>query len=195
VGDCKLSSLANRLQLYLEGGIYLSPLAMTGQWPKLLQDWVLDPPVAIEELRLAGQESGEEAAYRGFVMALGTLGQDPTTQRRVGWMEQVFVVCNQTRARHEIQALGQRLARAEFAGRPGSDLSALEQRVAAVLAKEKEKVEAYLEVTVRDDVVQEERLVGPGRPGPNRPRQVVEKHQLELAVTRRTAADRGDRAS
>jgi transposase len=193
VGDCKLSSLGNRVQLHLEGGIYLSPLAMTGQWPRILADWVLDPPVAVEDLRLVNPESGQVGAvtHRGFAMTLGTLGQHPTTQARVGWQEQVFVVCNLTRARREVTDLAERLSRAEaalagLAEQSGADRSRLEQRAAAVLTKE--KVADYLEVSVREVVVAQERLVGPGRPGPNRQKQVVEQCHLELGVTRRAAA-------
>ena len=193
VGDCKLSSLGNRVQLHLEGGIYLSPLAMTGQWPKLLADWVLDPPIAVEEIRLPVEGTGEAGAvsHRGFAMALGTLGHDPTTQAQVGWQEQVFVVCNLTRARREVADLDEHLSRAEvalaqLALKLGSDRSRLEQRVAAVLAKE--KVADYLEVSVQEVVVLQEQLVGPGRSGPNRQTRVVEQHHLELAVARRVAA-------
>jgi transposase len=191
VGDCKLSSLINRVQLHLERGIYLSPLAMTGQWPAVLQDWVLDPPVAVEDIRLPDQDPEEEPAYCGFVMELGTLGRDPEAKAQVGWMEQVFVVCNKRTAQREIQGLHQRLDRAEaeltrIARRLGADPDELQQRISAALAKE--QVEDYLQVTIRDIVVQEERLVGRGRRGPKRQTQVVEKHTLGLTVTRRTAA-------
>jgi len=193
VGDCKLSSLGNRVQLHLEGGIYLSPLAMTGQWPKVLADWVLDPPVVVEDLRLGDSESGQAGAmsHRGFAMTLGTLGQHPTTQARVGWQEQVFVVCNLSRAQRAVADLHEHLRRAEAAlvqldGQSGADRSRLEQQVAAVLAKE--KVVDYLEVSVREVVVPQERLVGPGRPGPNRQKRVVEQRHLELVVRREAAA-------
>jgi len=115
VGDCKLSSLDNRLQIHLAGGIYLCPLAMSGQWPAVWRDWVLNPPVPVEDIHLAEQEPGAEPAYRGFVMDLGTLAQDPTTKATIGWMEQVFVTCNLDTARREIQALHQRLEGAEAA--------------------------------------------------------------------------------
>jgi transposase len=195
VGDCKLNecthcSLGNRGQLHLAGGIYLAPLAMTGQWPKLLRDWVLDPPVVVEELRLPGGQVAEAPTHRGFVVALCPLWRDPTTQKLGGWHEQVFVVCNLARANQEIASLRERLGRAETAlgqlvGRPGSDAAALQARVRAVLVKE--RVEEYFEVTIRDEVVQEERLVGPGRSGPNRQRRLVERHQLALLVSRRAA--------
>ncbi len=193
VGDCKLSSLGNRVQLHLAGGIYLSPLAMTGQWPKLLATWVLDPPVAVEDLCLADPEAlqADRPTHRGFTMTLGTLGQHPTTQARVGWPEQVFVVCNLSRARREVAELHEHLSRAEaalakLAEQAGADRDRLEQRVASILTKE--KVAEYLEVSVREIVVSQERLVGPGRPGPNRQKRIVEQRHLELAVVRREAA-------
>jgi transposase len=191
VGDCKLSSLDNRAQLQLSGGLYLSPLAMTGSWPAILRAWVLDPPVAVEEVGLPDQEPSEAPAYRGFVMAVGTLGKDPRTQAPIGWMEQVFVVCNTRTAVSEIEALHRRLDRAEkalagLARRPGSDLASVQQRVAAVL--DHERVADYLQVEVKDQVTYQERLIGRGRGGPNHQRQTVEKHRLVLTVTRKTAA-------
>src|SRR3972149_439040 len=115
VGDCKLSSLGNRVQLHLEGGLYLSPLASPGHGPKVRAEGALDPPVAVEELRLGDPASGPEVTHRGFAMSLGTLGPHPTTQAWVGWQEQVFVVCNLTRARREVAELHEHLSRAEAA--------------------------------------------------------------------------------
>jgi transposase len=191
VGDCKLSSRGNRMPLHLAQGRYLSPLAMTGQWPRLLRDWVCAPPVAVEDVRLVDQEPGEEPAYRGFAMCLGTLGKDPTTHARVGWLEQVFGVGNVPTAPREVQDLHRRLERAEaglaeIGRRPGADLAALPHKVAALLAQA--KVADYREATVRDTVVREERLVGRGRRGANRPTRIVETHHLELTVLRRTGA-------
>jgi transposase len=191
VGDCKLSSLDNRAQLQLSGGFYLSPLAMTGAWPDILQAWVLDPPVAVDEVALPDQEAGEAPAYRGFVMALGTLGKDPRTQAPVGWMEQVFVVCNTRTAAREIEALQRRLVRTEkalarLARRPGADLASLQHRVTTLL--DQERVTDYLQVDVEDQVTYKERLTGRGREGPNHQRRTVEKHRLVLTVTRQTTA-------
>jgi transposase len=129
--------------------------------------------------------------YRGFVMALGTLGQDPDSKAPSGWMEQVFVVCNTRTAASEIGALHRRMDRAEkalakLARRPGSDLASLQQRVAAIL--EHERVADYLRAEVEDQVTCQERLVGRGRGGPNHQRQMVENHHLQLTVSRQTTA-------
>jgi transposase len=197
VGDCKLSSLDNRAQLQLAGGLYLSPLAMTGSWPGILRAWVLDPPIAVEEVMLPDQEPGEAPAYRGFVMALGTLGKDSRSDAPIGWMEQVFVVCNTRTAASEVEALHRRLDRAEkaLAGltrRPGSELASLQRRVAAIL--DHERVADYFQVEVEDRVTYQERLVGRGRGGPNHQRQPVEKHRLVLMVTRQpTAIEQAER--
>jgi transposase len=186
VGDSKLSSLTNRVQLHLEDGFYLSPLAMTGQWPNLLREWVLHPPFEVQDIYLPDLNQ-EGPAYRGFVMELGTLAKHPQTGQLVGWMEQIFVVCNMRVARRQIHELHNRLRRAEQAldkliRRPGSDADELRQRTEAVLTKY--KVQDYLHVTVQENITREERLKGAGRPGPNRPKQIVETRTLRLTVTR-----------
>jgi transposase len=191
VGDCKLSSLDNRAQLQLAGGFYLSPLAMTGSWPDILRAWVLDPPVPVEEVARPDQEPGAAPAYRGFVIALGTLGKNPHSQACMGWMEQIFVVCNTWTAGSEIEALHRRLARAEkalagLARRPGPDVAHVQERVTAVL--DQERVADYLHISVEDQVTYQERLTGRGREGPNHQRRLTEKHRLVLTVTRQTTA-------
>ena len=191
VGDCKLSSVDNRAQLQAAGGLYLSPLAQTGAWPNLLQTWVLDPPVAVEDIWRPEQAPAEAPAYRGFVLALGTLDPSHPQQGPVGWMEQVFVVCNTRTAAREVAALQRRLSQAEaalarLASRPGVDRAALQHRVTSLLAQK--RVADYLQVYVEDQVQYEERLVGRGRTGPNRPKHVMETHRLVVTVTRRTTA-------
>jgi len=191
VGDCKLSSLVNRVQLHLEGGFYLSPLAMTGQWPVILRDWVLNPPVEVQDVDLPDREQADEPAYRGFVMELGTLARHPRTDEPLGWMEQVFVVCNTRTARRQIHDLHAHLECAErdlakLARCPGSDADELERRAEAILTQH--EVQDYLQVTIRETVSYEERLVGGGRPGPNHPKQQVEVRALHLAVNRQETA-------
>jgi transposase len=190
VGDSKLSSLGNRVQLHLENGFYLTPLAMTGHWPDLLRQWVLNPPFEVQDIYLPDLDQ-EGPAYRGFVMELGTLAQHPQTGKMVGWMEQIFVVCSTRTARRQIHGLHARLRRAEKAldkliKRPGSDAKELRQRAEAILTKN--KVQNYLQVTVREHVTREERLKGAGRPGPNRPKQIVETCTLRLTAVRQMDA-------
>jgi transposase len=190
VGDSKLSSLGNRVQLHLEKGYYLTPLAMTGQWPDILRQWVLKPPFEVQDIYLPDLDQ-EDPAYRGFAMELGTLTQHPQTGKAMGWMEQIFVVCSTRTARRQIHGLHARLRRAEKAldkliKRPGSDAKELRQRAEAILSKN--KVQDYLQVTVREHVTGEERLKGAGRPGPNRPKQIVETHTLRLTAVRQMDA-------
>jgi transposase len=191
VGDSKLSSLGNRVQLHLENGWYLSPLAMTGRWPGILREWVLDPPFEVQDIYLPDQDQTQGPAYRGFVMELGTLAKHPQTGERVGWMEQVFVVCNTRTARRQIHELHTRLRRAEQAldkliRRPGSEADKLRQRAQAVLVKY--KVQDYLQVSVQEHITYEERWQGAGRPGPNRSRQMVAACTLRLTATRQMEA-------
>lgn len=190
VGDSKLSALGNRVQLHLENGFYLTPLAMTGQWPDILRDWVLKPPCEIRDIYLPDLDQ-KDPAYQGFVMELGTLAPHPQTGKMVGWMEQIFVVRSTRTARRQIHGLHTRLRRAEKAldkliKRPGSDADQLRQRAEAVLSKH--KVQDYVQVTVQEHVTREERLKGAGRPGPNRPKQIVETRTLRLTAVRRMDA-------
>jgi transposase len=191
VGDCKLSSLGNRMHLHLGNGFYLSPLAMTGRWPDLLREWVLYPPFEIQDIYLSDPAASEGPAYRGFVMELGTLARHPQTAQLVAWMEQIMVVCNTRTARRQVHELHARLGRAEQAldkliRCPGSDADELRQRAEAILAQY--KVQDYLRVTVHENVTYEERWQGAGRPGPNRATHTVENRSLRLTVTRHMGA-------
>jgi transposase len=161
-------------------------LALTGRWPDILREWVLYPPFEVQDVYLPHQDQTEGPAYRGFVMELGTLAKHPQTGKLVGWMEQVFVLCNMRTARRQVHELHSRLRRAERAldkliRRPGSDADKLRQRAEAVLTKY--KVQDYLQVTVQENITHEERWQGAGRPGPNRPKQMVETRTLRLTAT------------
>lgn len=56
LADSKASSWSNRGQIDQEGGIYCFPVALTGHRPKLLHDWVLNPPTPVQDIFLATQE-------------------------------------------------------------------------------------------------------------------------------------------
>ena len=72
VGDCKAAPLATRAQLDQKGGFYLFPLPLTGEVPETLCQWVTNPPVKPEPLRLADvtDEQGEPyTVAQGFIVA------------------------------------------------------------------------------------------------------------------------------
>lgn len=47
IADCKASSWANRALIDRDSGIYCFPLAMTGNRPQMLRDWVLNAPTGV----------------------------------------------------------------------------------------------------------------------------------------------------
>ena len=185
VGDSKLASLENRARIQQEGGFYLCPLPMTGQVPGRLRDWVLDPVVAPQEVFVKASDT--EPIGEGYSMELGKLWTDPVTESRVTWMEQVFVFRSYALASRECKALHRRVDRAEHAlrkvvDRPGDDPAKLQTKIDQILHHH--RVEGLLEVTVRPEHWVEERLVGPGRPGPHRPRRRVEHSRLRVTFRR-----------
>lgn len=191
VADCKAASRANRAHIQHEGGIYCFPLAMTGHQPAILRDWVLDPPVAAQDIFLKGQEPGETPACQGFEMALGTLWQDPDTKEWYRWLERWLVIRSEALAVRRIRGLHRRLARAEqslakLAKKPGDDPAALAKQVQTILKRH--NVADFLTVDVQVHVRQEQRYVGPGRPGPNRTTRIVEHKELGLSVHRQIQA-------
>lgn len=189
VGDSKLASLENRAQLQQQGGFYLCPLPMTGHWPEVLRDWVLGQPVILRPVFL--DEPDSEPIGEGFPMELGKLWTDPATGQRVCWIEQVFVFRSHALAHRELQALHRRLDQAEsalskVARRPGDDRTKLKGKLEQIL--QHHRVAAFLEVTITQEPWVEERLLGPGRPGPNRPRYQVEHRKLTATFQRRAEA-------
>lgn len=189
VGDSKLVSLENRAQLHQQGGFYLCPLPMTGHWPQVLRDWVLGQPVVPQPVFL--DQADSEPIGEGFLLELGKLWTDPATGQRVCWLEQVFVFRSQALAHRERQALHQRLDRAghalsKVARRPGDDRAKLEGKLEQIL--QGHRVAVLLEVTITEERWVEERLIGLGRPGPNRPRRQVEHRRLTVTFQRRAEA-------
>jgi len=189
VGDCKLASLENRAHIQQEGGRYLCPLPMTGHRRKMLRDWVLAPLAPFHPVFL--EETDRKPIGEGFSTQLGKLWTDPVTGDRVCWIEQQFVFRSQALADRERKALHRRLAWAEqalrkVAQRPGDGRAKLENRIKKIL--QRHRVDALLEVTITEQRWGEERLVGPGRPGPDRPRRLVAHRKWIVTFRRRTEA-------
>jgi transposase len=102
-----------------------------------------------------------------------------------------LVIHSEALAVRQIRGLHQRLARAEqslakLAKKPGDDPVALPQQIQAILKRH--DVAAFLTVDVQVHVRQEQRYVGPGRPGPNRTTRIIEHKELGLSVQRQIQA-------
>jgi transposase len=164
---------------------------MTGHLPKLLKDWVLEPSVAFQPVGLDGSDAESKPIGEGCTLPLGKLWTDPVTQKRVAWMEQVFFFRSYALAQRELLAFHRRLQKAEqalepFVRRPGKDPVKLQAKIQQLL--DRHRVEDLLEVKIQKESWTEERLIGPGRPGPHRPRQVVEHLRLVVHFRRCTQA-------
>ncbi len=95
LADSKGSTWNNRAKIHQEGGIYCFPLAMHQPRPKLLSQWVANPPTALEEICLdSGDADSQSPIGQGFEVPLGSLWYDKEAQQSYCWSERWFVVCS-----------------------------------------------------------------------------------------------------
>ena len=76
-----------------EGGIYCFPLAMTQPRPKILSDWIANPPTKSTEIVAPDAEETDSPMGRGFEVPLGSLWFDSDNQKWHRWPERWLVVC------------------------------------------------------------------------------------------------------
>ena len=126
LADCKASSWANRAMIDREGGIYCFPLAMTQPRPKILSDWIANPPTNVREIIAPDAEETDPPLGRGFEVLLGSLWFDPDNQEWHRWSERWLAVCSYALRERQLKGLSKRLLKAEnalkkLADRPGKD--------------------------------------------------------------------------
>jgi transposase len=170
IADCKASSWANRAQIDRNSGIYCFPLAMTGNRPDILKDWVLNPPTPIQNIFLPTQVLVETPACDGFEVPLGSIWLDPNTKEWHHWSERWLVIRSTALARRQIQGLEQRLDTAEIALtklalKTGNDTKALQIKVNTLLKRH--RVSEYFAVTVMQKITYKKVYNSSGRPGTN----------------------------
>jgi transposase len=193
VADCKAAALQTRAEIDAQGGCYLFPMPMTGEVPEQLRAWVLNPPLTPEPLVLADPASPDEkpeVVGAGFVVER-SMRATLDDGRTHAWTECWLVTRSDALAQRRQHKLCDRLDKAEAELRrlntktwtSATDLVQAAQRVL-----DKRDVSPWLTCQVRDTVTQQTRYVGRGRPGPNRPVQVIEVHQFHLTFSRNQAA-------
>ncbi len=141
LADSKASSYENRAKIQAEGGNYCFPLAMNQPRPKLLADWVNNPPsevIKIFETEVGLEE--KEIGY-GFEVPLGNIWVDPENKKRYQWNERWLVVKSNALASRQIKGLKRRLIKGEekllsLQKRPNKDEKLLEQKVREALKKQ-----------------------------------------------------------
>ncbi len=194
VADSKAAALNSRAQIAQGEGRYLFPLPMTGQTPAILRQWVLQPPTPSQPLVRADilDQAGQPSVVGcGFVVELGLYSPGETQTTRFHWTERWLVSRSDSLAQHQQSRLDKLLTQTE------AELQHLNQQTWVSPAELAEAATHLLTrracadcftLTVGETVTTPTRYLGPGRPGPNRPQQVVEVRQPYLRCQRHTPA-------
>jgi transposase len=189
VADCKASALETRTTLAAEGGYYLFPQTMTGEVPKLLADWVADPPTTLQPIVL--EESEEPMPVgQGFVVERTLTGTTETGAQHT-WTESWLVTQSDAHQRRAQKSLEARLEKTEHQLqrlRAKAEESAAEFLARAQRVAQQHHVEGLFEITVTEDISTRRRYLKRGRPGPDTPYEDVEERQLHLQVQRAAEA-------
>jgi transposase len=117
--------------------------------------------------------------------------KNPKSKQNKTWEERRLIVQSDAHGEAERLALQQRLTRVErglaaLNKRPGDDQSALQARADALVKGA--DVSDYMRVRVVEQIEQQARLVGRGRPGPRRETRVAETRKLVVEFERNDKA-------
>jgi len=194
VGDCKMSATAIRAFIQAAGDYYLTPLSQVGEVASQMQGWIEAGVAKGENLSkvLVRDEKGTHEIARGYEV------KRFCTYEGQNWEERVLIVRSHAYAQAQQQYLEKRLAKATAAlvaltppigqgKRQIKDESTLLARAEAIL--EKHEVTGLLTYRYVRESRQEEKLVGSGRDGPNRPRQVIEQVRYQITGVHRNEED------
>jgi len=193
VGDSKLHSARNIAEIHRAGGLILTPLQMNGHMPEHFAEWLRQQPKHLKTVTLPDANGSQRRVGCGYEVAHTLTWLDPESGETVTVPLRVFMVQRNSFKEKQIQDLQRRLGRAEAAlkelgGRrcdTPAERAVLEAQVQTLLTES--QVADYLSVRVRWREQQEEKLVGPGRPGPQRRKQTL-LHQVAHISTRRKPA-------
>jgi transposase len=192
VGDCKMSALAIRASIQAAGNYYLTPLSQVGEVASQMASWI-EAGVAKGEDLTKVQISDEEGTYE---IARGYEVKRFCTCDGQNWEERVLIVRSHAYAEAQQHYLEKRMDKATAAllaltppvgqgKRQVKDEKTLHERAEAIL--EKHEVTGLLTYHFTRESKQEEKLVGSGRSGPNRSRQVVEHVRYQITQVQRNA--------
>lgn len=190
VGDCKMSALSTRAAIRQAGQYYLTPLSQVGDLPEQLAGWVKEGLAKEAVLRkvIITDEEGTHQIARGYEV------KRTCTYEGESWEERVLVVQSLAMACQQCKSLEERLHKAEAAllaltppiGRGKRQLTEeadLVNRAEAILKNY--RVTGLLCYTYEREARTYEKLVGRGRGGPNRERQIVEEVRYQITAVQR----------
>ena len=193
VGDSKLHSAQNIAEIHRAGGYLLTPLQMTGHMPDHFAAWLAQRPKRLTSITLPDTKGRQRRVGRGYEVSHTVTWQDPQTGEVVSVPLRVFMVQRDQFKEKQIHDLHRRLTRAEaalneFQARrcdTPAQCADLETQVQALLTDH--NVGDYLSVQVKWREVQLEKLVGGGRPGPNRRTRLVQYREAHVSSRRKPA--------
>jgi transposase len=191
VGDSKMSALLTRAAIGQAGQYYLAPLAQVGEMAALLSRWVregLAKEGTLCKVIIQDEDGTARQIARGYEV------ERTCTDGEHSWQERGLVVQSFAHADKERQSLEERLQKAEAAllaltppiGRGKRQISEeadLQNRAEAILKKY--RVTGLLSYTYERQCKREEKLVGRGRGGPNREREIVEQVRYQVSGVQR----------
>jgi len=192
VGDCKMSATATRAFIQAAGDYYLTPLSQVGEVASQMPAWI-EAGVAkgedLSKVQISDEEETHEIA-RGYEVKRFCTHEEQT------WEERVLIVRSFAFAEAQQHYLEKRLIKARAAlvaltppigqgKRQIKDEETLIARAEAIL--EKHEVMGLLTYRYVRESRQEEKLVGSGRGGPNRPRQMIEYVRYQITQVQRHA--------
>ena len=187
LADSKGSTWNNRAKINQEGGIYCFPLAMHQPRPKLLSEWVANPPTVIQEIGLDSEADSKSPIGKGFEVSLGSLWHEKEDQQWYRWSERWLVVCSYALQQRHLKSLSARLSKAELAleklaKKPPQDEVALQTKVETILKRY--RVTGQLLTSIEKKISYRKVYQGAGRGSQNRPFRRVRQTTLSLTYQR-----------
>ena len=193
VGDCKLSSLENRLHIREKiKGHYLSPLPNTGRTSEEMKKWVekgneKDEEDELEKYIVINNNGEEELKAKGYELEREQSGE--IDGKQIKWQERVLIVKSPAHEEQKEKGLERRLKNAEKAlygltppRGPGKrqikEKGVLIESANAVLKNH--RVEGFLTYDYVKEVEQKTKYVGKGRGSAKREKIVEEKIRYQI---------------
>jgi len=191
IADCKAAAHHTRATIDKGGGSYLFPLPMTGDTPKQLQQWVLNPPTPSREIYLADvldKEGKPRRLGQGFIVTKEIEARDGIEHLL---KERWLITQSATYAETQQKAFQKRLEKAQQEIgqlKPKKDENLDQFRARAEKILKHRRVEHCLSLQLEETVTRTVKHLGRGRPGPNRPSEVIEKRQIQVHCRRNEVA-------
>ena len=198
VGDCKLSSLENRLHIKKKAeGHYLCPLPNTGKTPEHMEKWIdegnlKDKENVLIKYIVQDDKGQEELKAKGYEIERNQSGE--INGKTLGWKERVLIVKSPAYEKQKNLGLERRLKNAEEklhaltpprgpGKRQIKEEAKLTESAEAILKKH--RVEGFLKYEYVREVESKTKYVGRGRGSKKREKKVEEIVRYQITkVTR-----------